>query len=144
MGGWCQHCRLIRSSRVGQREPRGVVDLGSSCYSQSFVDKEMFTGRWWVIEEDAAGGRASSARCGSATKGCSNELWLHRLILYELRWEDDPPAADLEFAAMIITFGISTLMAGKCCRRSGRVVALQGGARDSGDPAGNLTALCVN
>lgn len=123
------------------------MDLGRRCFSPSFVDKEMFTGRWWVIEEDAAGGRASSARCGSATKVCGNELWLHRLILYELRWEDDPPAADLEFAAKMITFGIFTPMARKCCRRSGHVVALQmlhGGARDSGDPAGNLTALCVD
>jgi hypothetical protein len=102
----------------------------------------MFTGRWWVIEEDAAGGRASSAM-----KGCSNEVWLHhRLILCVLRWEDDPRAADLEFAAVMISFGISTLMARKCCRRSsGRVVALllmlQGGARDSGDPAGH-GSLC--
>lgn len=87
-------------------------------------------------------------RCGSAMKkGCScNELWLRRLIVCVLRWDDeddDPCAADLEFfAAMVmITFGISTLMARKWCRRSdGRVVALllmlQGGARvDSGDPA---------
>jgi hypothetical protein len=77
-------------------------------------------------------------------------VWLHhRLILCVLRWEDDPRAADLEFAAVMITFGISTLMARKCCRRSsGHVVALlmllQGGARDSGDPAGKQThgSLC--